>query len=114
LIPKNGGENFSSGFLHSVGLRTYQHPCIISQHCKNNIHKDVVLVRNTLTFIQKLQHKPKEVSSKLKLKLQHVTQIPLTTKLKMHYLFRSDGLLLHYQSTVQLNAVLFQTSNVLK
>jgi hypothetical protein len=26
LIPKNRGENFSSGFLHSVGLRTYQHP----------------------------------------------------------------------------------------
>jgi hypothetical protein len=27
LIPKNRGENFSIGFLHSVGLWTYQHPC---------------------------------------------------------------------------------------
>ena len=26
LTPTNLGENFSSGFLHSVGLRTYQHP----------------------------------------------------------------------------------------
>ena len=83
---------------------------IINQQCKNNIHKDVVLVRY---ICSKIQHKPKELSSKLKLNLQLVTQILLTTKLKMYHLFRSDELLLH-QSTVELNAVLFRTSNVLK
>jgi len=67
-----------------------------------------------MTLIQKVQQKPKELSSKLELKLHFLTQIRLTTKLKMYHLLRSDGLFLLHQSTVKLNAVLFRASNTLK